>query len=200
MLNQMSCMLRQKLLVIMSAKGACYHVCYILTKSHQSYMLQDVSINAGCACTGLAVPHHNLGIQVVHGPLSIAIGLGAGVVLGFVCALTPVWSSPLRRAVALLTFGELLAFCGYVLFCSRLRSLARSLTHSLTGVQCDLEFSSSWVCGHSGHGRPVQPGMAQVEPIPAVQPSCSRSVDPSHTCTIGIAKACKCIQVGRCNM
>ena len=141
-------MLRQKLLVIMSAKGACYHVCYILTKSHQSYMLQDVSINAGCACTGLAVPHHNLGIQVVHGPLSIAIGLGAGVVLGFVCALTPVWSSPLRRAVALLTFGELLAFCGYVLFSSRLRSLARSLAHSLTH---SLVYSVTWSFPAAGY-------------------------------------------------
>ena len=94
----------------------------------------------------------------------------------------------------------LLWVCAVLLQASLARSLTRSLTHSLTGVQCDLEFSSSWVCGHSGHGRPVQPGMAQVEPIPAVQPSCSRSVDPSHTCTIGIAKACKCIQVGRCNM
>ena len=104
--------------------------------SCESCMLQDDFINAGCACTGLAVPHHNLGLQIAHGPLSIAIGLAAGILLGFVCALTPVWSSPLRRAVALLAFGELLAFCGCVLHCCyRLRSLARSLAHSLTSTQ-----------------------------------------------------------------
>ena len=60
----------------------------------------------------MAVPHQDLGLQITHGPLSIAIGLAAGVMLGFVCALTLIWSSPLRRAVALLVMGELMAFCG----------------------------------------------------------------------------------------
>ena len=95
-------------------------------------MLQDVIINAAFACAGLAVPHHKLGIQIAHGPLSIAIGLVAGSLLGLVCALTPVWSSPLRRAVALLTFGELLAFCGCVLNCSSFHSLTHSLTYPPT--------------------------------------------------------------------
>lgn len=71
--------------------------------------------DAPAAFAGLAVPHHNLGLQIAHGPMSIAVGMAAGVLLGFVCALTPVWSSPLRRAVALLTMGELLSFCGCVL-------------------------------------------------------------------------------------
>lgn len=85
-------------------------------------MMQNVSVHPRCACTGLAIPHHNLGLQIAHGPLSTAIGLAAGTLLGFVCALTPVWSSPLRRAVALLTVGELLAFCGcvHVLCCAML--------------------------------------------------------------------------------
>ncbi|DBA85759.1 TPA: hypothetical protein ACH3X1_005319 [Trebouxia sp. C0004] len=61
---------------------------------------------------GLAVPHQDLGMQIAHGPLSIVIGLAAGILLAFVCALTPVWSSPLSRAAALLVMGELMAFCG----------------------------------------------------------------------------------------
>ncbi|KAL0039470.1 hypothetical protein WJX79_009541 [Trebouxia sp. C0005] len=61
---------------------------------------------------GLAVPHQDLGMQIAHGPLSIVIGVAAGILLGFVCALTPVWSSPLSRAAALLVMGELMAFCG----------------------------------------------------------------------------------------
>lgn len=63
---------------------------------------------------GLAVPHQDLGMQIAHGPLSIVIGVAAGILLGFVCALTPVWSSPLSRAAALLVMGELMAFCGWV--------------------------------------------------------------------------------------
>ena len=70
------------------------------------------SILRGSGCAGLAVPHQDLGLQIAHGPLSIAIGLAAGIMLGFVCALTMVWSSPLSRAVALLVMGELMAFCG----------------------------------------------------------------------------------------
>jgi len=42
------------------------------------------------------------------------IGVAAGILLGFVCALTPIWSSPLSRAAALLVMGELMAFCGWV--------------------------------------------------------------------------------------
>ena len=61
---------------------------------------------------GLAVPHQSLGLQIAHGPLSIGIGLSAGALLGVVCALTLVWSSPLGRALALLASGELMAFCG----------------------------------------------------------------------------------------
>ena len=68
-----------------------------------------------CSCTGLAVPHQDLGLQIAHGPLSIVIGLAAGILLGFTCALTPLWSSPLRRAAALVVMGELMAFCGCVL-------------------------------------------------------------------------------------
>lgn len=67
-----------------------------------------------CLCTGLAVPHQDLGLQIAHGPLSIVIGLAAGILLGFTCALTPLWSSPLRRAAALVVMGELMAFCGCV--------------------------------------------------------------------------------------
>ena len=65
--------------------------------------------------TGLAVPHQSLGLQIAHGPISIAVGLAAGGLLGFVCALSPIWSSPWRKTVALLVTGELLAFCGYEL-------------------------------------------------------------------------------------
>ncbi len=53
-------------------------------------------------------------MQIAHGPLSIVIGLAAGFLLGLICALTPVWSSPLSRAAALLVMGELMAFCGWV--------------------------------------------------------------------------------------
>jgi type III secretory pathway component EscS len=53
-------------------------------------------------------------MQIAHGPLSIVIGLAAGILLGFVCALTPIWSSPLSRAAALLVMGELMAFYGWV--------------------------------------------------------------------------------------
>ncbi len=60
------------------------------------------------------MPHQDLGLQIAHGPLSIVIGLAAGILLGLVCALTPVWSSAFRRAAALLVMGELMAFCGCV--------------------------------------------------------------------------------------
>ena len=53
-------------------------------------------------------------MQIAHGPLSIVIGLAAGILLGSVCALTPVWSTPPSRAAALVVMGELMAFCGSV--------------------------------------------------------------------------------------
>ena len=66
-----------------------------------------------CACfVGLAVPHQTLALRITHGPISIAAGTAAGCALGLVCAATPIWSSTLRRAGALLVMAELMAFCG----------------------------------------------------------------------------------------
>lgn len=64
-------------------------------------------------CAGLAVPHQALALRITHGLISIAAGVAAGTALGLVCAVTPVWTSPFRRAGALLVMAELMAFCGY---------------------------------------------------------------------------------------
>ena len=95
-----------------------YNMAFDVQTCRASFISQAIML---VVCTaGLAVPHQSLGLQISHGPISIAVGLAAGVLLGFVCALTPVWSSPWRKTVALLVMGELLAFCGYELPCATL--------------------------------------------------------------------------------
>ncbi len=93
---------------------ACSTSCFLVPNRSRIKQQLAVSVIDVISGAGLAVPHQDLGMQIAHGPLSIVIGLAAGILLGFVCALTPVWSSPLSRAAALLVMGELVAFCGWV--------------------------------------------------------------------------------------
>lgn len=79
-------------------------------------LLDSIAERDGCL-VGLAVPHQSLALRITHGLISIAAGAAAGGALGLVCAATPIWSSPFRRAGALLVMAELMAFCGYAMPC-----------------------------------------------------------------------------------
>ena len=61
---------------------------------------------------GLAIPHHSLPLQILHGPISLAVGTAAGAAAGMLTSMPLVWASSNVRMLAGVMFSELLIFCG----------------------------------------------------------------------------------------
>ena len=89
------------------------HLCHLQSVSLEWLLLTRRCASEGAlARAGLAIPHHSLPLQILHGPISLAVGTAAGAAAGMLTSLPLVWVSSNVRMLAGVMFSELLIFCG----------------------------------------------------------------------------------------